>query len=68
MTSDLKLDVDQSLEDASEAAEFAALGGGDRLAVGRYVDLATRFEQARSADDIVARRMRLESLAEPQRR
>lgn len=65
-TSDIKLDVDDSLEAACRAAEAVALSGknrgGNDDAIARFIRLAVRHEQALNVSDIIARRLRVESL------
>ncbi len=61
-TDQIVLDVDHSLEAASRAAEGAALAGNNPAAIASYAYMAARYEQAQEAGDILARRMRLESL------
>jgi len=62
MTADMKLDVDDSIEAACRAAEVAALDLGDNGAIAKFVRLSQRHEQALNADDVIARRLRVESL------
>jgi glycerol-3-phosphate dehydrogenase len=62
-TAHLRLEVDQDLEDARAAAETAALSA-DFGRVTDYVEVAHRHEQARSIDDVLARRLRITSLDE----
>ncbi|MEP6608498.1 MAG: glycerol-3-phosphate dehydrogenase/oxidase [Burkholderiaceae bacterium] len=64
-TGELRLDVDDAIEDAVEAAEAAALSSGVNSsgnAIEAFVGLAARHEQALSADDVISRRLRVESL------
>ena len=61
-SADIELDVDDSIEAACSAAEASALAGGSSAAIASYVRLAARHEQAHSADDVIARRLRVESL------
>jgi glycerol-3-phosphate dehydrogenase len=58
VTAELTLDVDAGLESAQRGAETAALNG-DFAGLAAYAELARRHEQARNADDILARRLRL---------
>jgi glycerol-3-phosphate dehydrogenase len=62
MTAEMKLDVDDSIEAACRAAEAAALEHRDDSEVAKFVRLSVRYEQALHADDVVARRLRVESL------
>lgn len=62
MTADMKLDVDDSIEAACRAAEAAALEQRDDGEIAKFVRLSVRHEQALHADDVVARRLRVESL------
>ena len=62
MTADMKLDVDDSIEAACRAAEAAALEQRDDSEIAKFVRLSARYEQALHADDVVARRLRVESL------
>lgn len=62
MTADMKLDVDDSIEAACRAAEAAALEHCDDGAIATFVRLSVRHEQALHADDVIARRLRVESL------
>jgi glycerol-3-phosphate dehydrogenase len=55
-TANLRLDVDPAIEAAHAAAEAAPR---DLPVVQRYRDLACTFEQARTASDIVERRLRV---------
>lgn len=65
-TASIKLDVDDSIEAAFRAAQSAALDyqssavSDDSIAA--YVELAVRHEQARSVDDVVSRRLRVQLL------
>jgi glycerol-3-phosphate dehydrogenase len=62
VTAEMKLDVDDSIEAACRAAEAAALEHRDDSEVAKFVRLSVRYEQALHADDVVARRLRVESL------
>ena len=62
MTAEMKLDVDDSIEAACRAAEAAALERRDDSEVAKFVGLSARYEQALHADDVVARRLRVESI------
>jgi glycerol-3-phosphate dehydrogenase len=66
-TATLRLDVDDSLENAHLQAETAA-ACGDAAAIADFVRLAQRHEQARTEEDVLARRLRIglldESLAQ----
>ena len=57
VTETLRIDVDPALEAAHTAAESA--GAGDAAALLRYRDLARACEQARTVDDVLARRLRI---------
>ena len=61
-TAEMKLDVDDAIEAASRAAETAALQHRDDGEVAKFVELAARYEQAQTTDDVIARRLRVESL------
>jgi glycerol-3-phosphate dehydrogenase len=62
VTAEMKLDVDDSIEAACRAAEAAALERRDDSEVAKFVGLSARYEQALHADDVVARRLRVESI------
>jgi glycerol-3-phosphate dehydrogenase len=66
-TATLRLDIDDSLENAHVVAEAAA-ARGDAAAIADFVRLAQRHEQARTEEDVLARRLRIglldESLAQ----
>ena len=62
VTADMKLDVDDAIEAACRAAESAALDHRDDGAAERFVQLAVPYEQAHTADDVIARRLRVGSL------
>jgi len=62
VTAEMKLDVDDSIEAACRAAEAAALEHRDDSEIAKFVRLSVRYEQALHADDVVARRLRVESL------
>jgi glycerol-3-phosphate dehydrogenase len=57
-TATLRLDVDESLENAHLMAEAAA-ARGDAAAITDFVHLAQRHEQARTEEDVLARRLRI---------
>jgi glycerol-3-phosphate dehydrogenase len=65
-TAEMKLVVDDSIEAACRAAEAAALGDGDAAEIvtdiAKFVDLSVRYEQALNVNDVIARRLRVESL------
>ncbi|MGZ8993963.1 MAG: FAD-dependent oxidoreductase [Burkholderiaceae bacterium] len=61
-TAALKLDVDDQIEAACRTAQRAALQQRDDREVDEFVQLAARHEQACTADDVIARRLRVESL------
>ncbi len=65
-TAGIPLDVDDSIEAACLAAEAVALNRGNdadrKAAITSFVRLAVRHEQAHNAEDIIARRIRVESL------
>ena len=56
------IDVDDSIEAACRAAEAAALEYRDDGQIAKFVRLSVRYEQALHADDVIARRLRVESL------
>jgi glycerol-3-phosphate dehydrogenase len=62
-TATLKLDVDPQLETAQADAEVAAFSA-DVCGIASYMELARRHEQARSIDDLLARRLRIALLDE----
>jgi glycerol-3-phosphate dehydrogenase len=62
-TATLKLDVDPQLETAQADAEVAAFSA-DVCAIASYMELVRRHEQARSIDDLLARRLRIALLDE----
>ncbi len=61
-TAALKLDVDDSIEASLRTAQRAALQERDDREVAEFVQLAARYEQACTADDVIARRLRVGSL------
>ena len=63
-TAHLELDVDAASEAACRTAEMAALGatGDGNGVIEEFANLAARHEQARYADDVLARRLRVASL------
>ncbi len=61
-TAGMKLDVDDSIEAVCRAAEIAALEHRADGEVKKFVELAALHEQAHTADDVMARRLRVESL------
>ncbi|MBC8119890.1 MAG: glycerol-3-phosphate dehydrogenase/oxidase [Burkholderiaceae bacterium] len=65
-TAKIKLDVDASIEAACDAARAASLVSvddqGNNGAVKEFVTAATRYEQALYADDVISRRLRVDTL------
>ena len=61
-TANIRLDIDDSIEAARRVAEAAALDDRDDGEIAKFVGLAMRHEQAVNADDVIARRLRVESL------
>jgi glycerol-3-phosphate dehydrogenase len=61
-TAEMKLEADDAIEAARRAAEIEALEYRDDGEVAKFVAMAAQFEQARTADDVIARRLRVESL------
>ena len=61
-TAELKLDVDDQIEAACRTAQRAALAQRDDREVEAFVQLAARHEQACTAEDVIARRLRIGSL------
>ncbi len=61
-TAAMTLDVDDQIEATCRAAESSALERRDEDQLVKFVELAARHEQARTADDVIARRLRVESL------
>ena len=61
-TAEMKLEVDDTIEAARRTAEVAALEYRDDGEVAKFVTMAARYEQARTAEDVIARRLRVESL------
>ncbi len=61
-TAEMKLEVDDAIEAARRAAEIAAREPRDDDEVPKFVAMAARYEQAHTADDVIARRLRVESL------
>ncbi len=57
VTESLRIDVDPALEAARNAAED--WGSTDESALLRYRDLAAQYEQARTPQDLLARRLRI---------
>ncbi|HVG04420.1 MAG TPA: glycerol-3-phosphate dehydrogenase/oxidase [Burkholderiaceae bacterium] len=60
-TAGITLDVDESVEAACSAAEASVLAGGG-ADIASYVRLAARHEQAHRGEDVIARRLRVESI------
>ena len=61
-TAALKLDVDDSIEAACRTAQRAALHQCDDREVEEFAQLAARHEQACTVDDVIGRRLRVDSL------
>ena len=61
-TAALKLDVDDQIEAACRTAQRAALEQRDDREVEEFVQLSARYEQACTAEDVIARRLRVASL------
>ncbi|MGZ9075663.1 MAG: FAD-dependent oxidoreductase, partial [Burkholderiaceae bacterium] len=61
-TAALKLDVDDQIEAACQTAQRAALEHREDHEVEEFVQLAARHEQACTAEDVIARRLRVGSL------
>ncbi len=62
-TSDIKLDVDDSIEAGCHAAEIAAINGSGDSAITRFVGTAARYEQALKPEDVIARRLRVKQMS-----
>ena len=61
-TSDIKLDVDDSIEAGCHAAEIEAINGSGDGAITHFVGTAHRYEQALRPEDVIARRLRVGQL------
>ncbi len=61
-TAAMTLDVDDQIEATCQAAESSALERRDDDQLVKFAELAARHEQALTAGDVIARRLRVESL------
>lgn len=61
-THQIKLDVDDAIEAACRAAEIEALAGNAHYALTAFVCTAATYEQAVTAEDVIARRLRVRQL------
>ena len=61
-TSDIKLDVHDSIEANCHAAEIEAIDGSGDSAITKFVGTAARHEQALKTEDVIARRLRIRQL------
>ena len=62
-TSEIKLDVDDSIEADCHAAEIEAIDGSGDGAITKFVGIAARYEQALKPEDVIARRLRVKQLS-----
>jgi glycerol-3-phosphate dehydrogenase len=61
-TSEIKLEVDDSIEAGCHAAEIEAVNGTSEGALTQFVGTAARYEQALKPEDVIARRLRVRQL------
>ena len=62
-TSEIKLDIDDSIEADCHAAEIEAINGGSDGAINKFVASAARYEQALKTEDVIARRLRVKQVS-----
>ncbi len=62
-TSDIKLDVDDSIEADCHAAEIEVINGSSDGAINKFVASAARYEQALKTEDVIARRLRIKQVS-----
>ena len=62
-TSDIKLDIHDSIEADCHAAETEAVNGSGDGAITKFAATASRYEQALKAEDVIARRLRVKQLS-----
>ena len=62
-TSEIKLDIDDSIEADCHAAEIEAIDGGSDGAINKFVASAARYEQALKTEDVIARRLRVKQVS-----